>query len=218
MKKKLLIVFIFVHTICVPQIKVELPRIVAPLRIDKVIKTPIYTSYFSYSAHNPLFVTYVLFHGGGDCSRQAMTFSTQNQFNSATSNDYDLEYDKGHMANAEDFAYDCEKEKITFRYYNALPQTPKLNRGIWKQFETKFREESQKDSLFIICGGYDFSIVKNSMRVPRQCFKIVKNIRTKTIRSYIFPNDNSDTYKQVSLDVLLGSLGYDSGNIKLSLK
>jgi endonuclease G len=53
----------------------------------------------------------------------------------ATSRDYaGSGYDKGHMAAALDFASDCEKEEMTFVYYNALPQTPNLNRGVWKSF------------------------------------------------------------------------------------
>jgi len=29
-------------------------------------------------------------------------------------------YEIGHIANAEDFAYDCDKERNTFRFYNIL--------------------------------------------------------------------------------------------------
>ena len=44
-------------------------------------------------------------------------------------------------------------ELITFRFYNALPQTPKLNRGIWKHYETEIRKLSQNDSILIITGS-----------------------------------------------------------------
>ena len=162
--------------------------------VDKIIKTQIYTSYFSYQVHNPLFVSYKLYHGGGTCSRSDLSFETDGQLNSATKSDYAGNgYDIGHMANAEDFSYDCNLEKLTFRFYNALPQTPKLNRGIWKEYETKIRKESQKDTIFIICGGYNFNKKIGNCSVPAFCFKIYKNIKTNETHFLIFPNDNSDT-------------------------
>ena len=38
-------------------------------QVDTVVKTDIYKSYISYTYKNPLYVKYVLYHGGGDCSR-----------------------------------------------------------------------------------------------------------------------------------------------------
>jgi len=77
------------------------------------------------------------------------------------------------LANAEDFASDCAKERMTFVFYNALPQSPDLNRGVWKRFETTIRKWSQKDHLFIVCGGYSFQ-KKGSLYVPTRCFKVVQ--------------------------------------------
>jgi len=60
------------------------------------------------------------------------------------------------MANAEDFARDCKKEKDDLCFCNALPQTPNLNRGVWKRVETTARKWSQTNRLLIVCGGYAF--------------------------------------------------------------
>jgi endonuclease G len=187
-------------------------------RIDKIIKTQIYTSYFSYTTHTPLFVIYELYHGGGNCSRSDMSFQTEAQLYSATKQDYESSgYDIGHMANAEDFAFDCSKEEITFRFYNALPQTPKLNRGTWKTLELKIRKESKQDSILIICGGYNFNKKIGQCSVPDYCYKIIKDLKTKQISYYLFPNDNSDSFKQVSTINLL-KIPYDISLITKALK
>ena len=95
--------------------------------IDTIIQKPVYTSYYSYALKSPLYVVYYLYKGGGECSRQKLNFSKE--YRSATNKDYlKSGYDRGHLANAEDFAYDCDKEKCTFSYYNCIPQHPQLNR------------------------------------------------------------------------------------------
>jgi endonuclease G, mitochondrial len=160
-------------------------------QVDTIVSTPIYKSYFSYSTHTPLFVAYKLYKGGGTHSRTGMRFKSDPKLQTATYSDYDKSgYDIGHMANAEDFAYDCEKEQLTFRYINAIPQNPHLNRGIWKHIESTTRRLSQTDSLLIICGGYDFERKIGNVWVPSFCFKIVKDFNNKTVRSWLFSNND----------------------------
>jgi endonuclease G, mitochondrial len=183
---------------------------------DTIITTPILKSYFSYQTHTPLFVSYVLYHGGGECSRKSMSFKTDGLNHSATSKDYSHSgYDIGHMANAEDFANDCEKEKLTFYFYNALPQRAKLNRGCWEIIETNIREESQKDSLLIICGGYQFEKQIGTILVPSYCFKIIKNLKTKAIHCYLFPNDDSNIFSEIEIAKLLKAIPFGNtiGNV-----
>ena len=198
MKKILTVLLVFSNTI-----------LVFSQTIDTIIKTTILTSYFNYETHNPLFVSYYLYQGGGDCSRKGLNFKTGGLKQSATQKDYAHSgYDIGHMANAEDFANDCEKEKQTFFFYNALPQRAKLNRGCWKTIETKVREQSQTDSLLIICGGYNFKTKVGEMLVPEFCFKVVKNLKTNKTVCYKFPNDDSDTFQEIELSELIKELTF----------
>lgn len=184
--------------------------------IDTVIVTPVYTSYFSYQTRSPLFVAYKLYRGGGDFSRSGMSFTKDGLKQSDSSKDYAKSgYDIGHMANAEDFAYDCDKERITFRFYNALPQLPKLNRGIWKKVETKVRKQSQMDSLLIVCGGYSFRKI-GRLNVPEYCFKIVKSLRTGVVKAYLFKNDRLDACEEVKVNVLLKNIPFKE-NIERAL-
>lgn len=151
------------------------------IKVDKKI----YKLKFSNSLHQPTYVSYFLFKGGGDCDRDKEGFDFKNDepnLDCATDKDYEKSgYDKGHLANAEDFAFDCEKEEVTFRYYNCLPQTSNLNRGIWKKIETKIREWSQKDKLYIICGGYFGSKKMGKVSVPDYCWKVVQSVATKKV-------------------------------------
>jgi endonuclease G, mitochondrial len=177
---------------------------------DTTINTGIYKSYFSYNLKEPLYVSYKLYKGGGDCSRAGMVFKTDKLIQSATAKDYSHNgYDEGHLANAEDFASDCVNEEKTFRFYNCVPQTPRLNRGIWKVWETQIRKESQNDSLLVICGSIFKDKKIGSIAVPDQCWKIVISLTTcKVIHSMVFPNDDSDTVHDITIDDLIKLLPY----------
>ena len=189
-------------------------------KIDTVIQTQIYTSYFSYQTHTPLFVIYKLYKGGGKMSRKLMRFETDGLLESAKESDYAKSgYDIGHMCNAEDFAFSYSKELMTFRFYNALPQTPKSNRGCWKSLEWKTRIKSQTDTLLIICGGFQFNrLMNNKIGVPEYTFKIIKNLTTGEINSYLFPNDNSDSFRELPLNDVLLRIPYKKDYILKALK
>ena len=172
------------------------------------IKTQILTSYLSTTLHEPLFVTYKLYKGGGDASRAGLTFKATP--GSATAKDYAHNgYDEGHLANAEDFAYNKDLEQLTFFFYNCVPQTPRLNRGIWKTYETDIRKKSQSDSLLITCGSIFGSKKIGKAAVPTYCWKIVRSLTTgKILVSAIFPNDNSDTVEAIDPEDLQKRLDY----------
>jgi len=183
--------------------------------IDTIITNSIYKSYFNYKTHNPLFVGYILYKGGGECSRAKMRFTTNGLAQSAKAKDYAHSgYDIGHMANAEDFAGDCEKEKQTFYFYNALPLRPELNRGCWSKIEAKIRKQSQTDSLLIVCGGYQFDKKIGSIAVPSYCFKIVKNTSKRVINCYLFPNDSTNTYQEIELSKLIKQIPFGNKILK----
>ena len=174
---------------------------------DTVIKTPIYTSYYSMNLKAPLMVTYKLVNGGGKCSRTGMNFKLDSAFKkTAHPIDYkESGFDKGHLANAEDFASNCKMEELTFRYYNCFPQTPDLNRGSWAVLEEKIRDLSQNnDTLFVLTGGfYNNRKIGNGVSVPDTCWKLVYHLRTKTYKSCtIFTNTNDPFQKELNPVVL----------------
>jgi endonuclease G len=163
---------------------------------DTVISNDIYTSYYSFKLHDPVYVSYKLYKGGGNYSRNGMNFHTDKVKNTATNKDYSHSgYDKGHLADAKDFAYDSIKEEETFRFYNCVPQTPELNRGIWEQAEYQIRKISQSDSLFIIAGSI-FGTEKlphSQVAIPTSCFKVVQSLKTKEILYCFFMTNNEES-------------------------
>ena len=181
-------------------------------KIDTVINNGVYKSHFNYELKEPVYVEYVLCDGGGDCDRSDFRFKNDTKIKMATQSDYlKSGYDMGHLVNAEDFAYDCIKDESTFRFYNCLPQTPNLNRGIWKSWEDKIRDESQTDSLLVMCGGkFGSKKIGKGVAVPDYCWKIVKSLKTDTILHVLwFTNlKKNNTVKEITIDELWVLLGY----------
>jgi endonuclease G len=179
----------------------------------EIIDEGIYKSYFDKKLKEPLYVVYKLYKGGGKCTRKGMEFKDDRPETAKTS-DYKPTgriYDKGHLCNAEDFASDCALEEKTFEYFNCVPQTRKLNRGIWKHWETQIRKDSQTKHLLIICGGIygGKTIGADKIAVPDFCWKVVIDESTKKqLYCLIFPNDNSDTERAIPYDDLLKKLNY----------
>jgi len=176
-----------------------------------VIKTPILESHFYRPIKEPLYVVYALYKGGGECPRTGMSFKNdQTGIETATDKEYAHSgFDQGHLANAEDFANDCAKERLTFVFYNALPQTANLNRGVWKSVETDVRKWSQKDHLTIICGGYAFR-KKGRLWVPTNCFKVVQSKSTgKILFCGTFTNTSKARKKDITEPALEKTLGYE---------
>lgn len=161
---------------------------------DHIIDMHYYKAYYSKTIKAPSFVIYKLYQGGGDVNRASYSFKGYKDlpyFKYTKSG-----YDRGHLVPAEDFANTNLRLKSTFYYINCVPQTPNLNRGIWKRYETQVRKISQSDSLLIICGGCDYPRTGNGniRYVPKNCFKIVYDLKTKKcIYSILFSNEGTSS-------------------------
>jgi len=180
-------------------------------KVDTIITNKAYSAYVNKELGQPLYVKYKLYKGGGKCQR-ATNWVNDTKLKLVNENQYKgSEYDKGHLANAEDFAYDCTLDSLTFRDYNRIPQAKKLNRGIWKVDETEIRKISQTDSLIVYCGGYWDSSCKlvNGMKIPKQCWKVVYSLsKKKVIYCYVFENTETPIKTEWSLANLEALLGY----------
>jgi len=196
MKKLLLVLFLFFTSSSSAQF----------VKKDTLIKNDVYESMYSYKYGQPRYVKYKLYHGGGDCSRSKEHFHFRPDSVTTTGiKDYaNSGYDEGHMANAEDFAYDCKKEELTFRFYNCIPQTPKLNRGIWKSNENLVRKWSQTDSVLVICGGIFTSKSKkinSNLIIPDKCYKVVISLTSHKLLE-VMVYDNNDSPKENSVKLI----------------
>ena len=171
--------------------------------------------YFSYSLKAPLYVSYDLYNGGGDYSRKNLRF--KEEIGSAKNKDYAKSgFDKGHLVNAEDFAYNSDFQKLTFSLYNVFPQNPNLNRGVWKTWETTIRNESKRWPLRIYVGAiYGNRKINGKIAIPEYCWKVVINKKTGLIlHSLIFKNDSSGSVARISLKDLKNKLTYPIDFIK----
>jgi DNA/RNA endonuclease G (NUC1) len=170
---------------------------------DTVFVEKTYRSFYSFKLKEPLVVSYVLTHGGGDESRDGMVFRVpveQKYLKSRVASDNDYAgsgYDQGHLTPAKDHSHNITHLDLTFRWWNCFPQSPSLNRGSWKRLETVVREESQHDTLIVVVGGF-FSdrTIGSGIGVPDSCFKMVYSLSKKTFtHSSIFynpiPTDNT---------------------------
>jgi endonuclease G len=198
------------------------------LKADTILDAGIYRSYFSLRLKEPLYVVYKLYKGGGDCDREKFQFKNDTKLKMATKKNYSGDpsshtravYDIGHLANAEDFAANCNLDELTFRFYNCLPQTGNLNRGIWKTWESRIRNISASDSLLIICGGQftEGKILgitaeqkRDSIAVPDHCWKIVISLTDHQIKHILyFTNEikNNSVTEISSLNELEEKLRY----------
>lgn len=163
---------------------------------DVVIRKSNYISYFENDYLSPSVVVYVLQNGGGDCNREKFDFKNDRKsLKTATGKNFSGSgWDRGHLAPAEDFAYDCKLSEQTFRYYNCVPQHPKLNRGSWKRVEGEIREISRKRKIVVMCiniFGTDY-LPNSRVGIPKECIKLVWDFNTgKPIAGWVFQN-NSD--------------------------
>lgn len=179
-------------------------------KCDLVLKNEAYISFISYDLQMPVQVNYILYKGGGDCNRKKFRFKNDTKIKLISDEYSKSGYDRGHLANAEDFAFNCKLDELTFRYYNCLPQTPNLNRGIWQTWEKQIRLESQQDSLLILCGGiWENSIKVNNFLVPKYCWKVVYSLKYKTVRHVLlFTNETKASCEEIKLSELEKKLGY----------
>jgi len=114
---------------------------------------------------------------------------------SATNNDYlNSGYDKGHLANCDDFRFSEDAMNSTFLLSNMSPQLPQFNRhGAWRESEKYGEELAIKfNDIDIITGPIFLSAKqieyigdKNKVAIPDGYFKIFYNQENDFLECYI---------------------------------
>lgn len=101
-------------------------------------------------------------------------------------------YDRGHMAPAADFASSITKCRGTFQISNICPQTPSLNRGVWKKTENRERDLAisldsvQVLALPLILKQDTTWIGDGAVAVPDAFIKVIYNINPDTLFNIYF--------------------------------
>ena len=86
-------------------------------------------------------------------------------------------FDQGHMCNSKDRSTTEEDNSATFSMANMQPQTPDLNRQVWRHLEDFSRGLAEAgNDLYIVagCNGGRKTIGKaNKVTVPTRCWKVI---------------------------------------------
>lgn len=86
-------------------------------------------------------------------------------------------FDQGHMCNSKDRSSTEEDNSATFSLANMQPQTPDLNRQVWKRLEDFSRDLVEQDNeLYIVAGCYGGRRTigrANKVTVPAKCWKVI---------------------------------------------
>lgn len=126
-------------------------------------------------------------------------------------------YDRGHLKPAADSRSSAAEMRNSFLMTNMAPQSPNLNRGIWKKLEEGVRTWGLAyDGVHVTCGPSDLTLrsLSSGVRVPSAFWKVV--LRTSpdtTCLAFRFPNSDKvpgvlEDYL-VSVDALEAELGLD---------
>ena len=160
------------------------------------VRHKLYTSYFNPAAHEPDSVSWNLNAAMLNCKNH---LPRSNKFiadpmvpGTALNRDYAKSgYDQGHQMPAQDNSCDPIGEVECFYFSNMVPQTPELNRVVWKNLEVWCRKEAAVHPLHIICGvlGSLGTIGPDKVNIPAYCYKAIYD-NGKWV-CYIMPNTHT---------------------------
>jgi endonuclease G, mitochondrial len=177
-----------------------------------------YTLYYLEPYEQALFVAYRLTgtetQGNADRSDAQFRPDPKVETGSALPDDYrGSGYDKGHIAPAADFKFSLEFMAESFYMSNMSPQTPELNRGIWRVLEEQVRVWARRDqAIYVVSGpelkpGLKFIGRRNKIAVPEKYFKVILDLHDAQPRmiGFILPNagavESVDVLKQFVVPV-----------------
>ena len=110
-------------------------------------------------------------------------------------------YTRGHLAPAEDFAFDQSAMDNTFLMSNISPQLSGFNGGVWRELEENVRQWARRDErLYIVTGPIFYShlsvqtIGKNKVAVPHAFYKVILDVTKPEMKgiAFIIPHQVSE--------------------------
>ncbi len=110
-------------------------------------------------------------------------------------NDYrNSGYDKGHLANNADMAWELDVDQDSFLLSNMAPQLHAFNAGIWEELEENVRgwAFNRQHTILVYDGPIynkqDKTIGDDKVVVPHAFYKIVVDTKTDETMAFIFPH------------------------------
>jgi endonuclease G len=194
-----------------------------PTRDTVCLKHTSYTSYFIKAKHIPWVVSYTLLGNLMTCSwavKRTDNFAPDPLCPEATNLNKDYArsgYDRGHNMPAEDNICNLDAMNECFYFSNMYPQTPNLNRGVWKELEEHERKEAMSDGVVTVYIGWynepgkDKYIGPDNVLVPGYCWKVLYDHKTQLWEAYIFPNADKVPGNYVDYKTTVADISGKSG-------
>lgn len=124
-------------------------------------------------------------------------------------------YDRGHLAPNADMAT-MQQQYNSFSLANIVPQSPYLNREVWRQVESSTRYLTKVyGTVYVVTGtvyeGNTASMIGKNARimVPTHIYKAIYVPAINQAGVYYAPNDESGRIEVISLDELATKAGVD---------
>jgi endonuclease G len=173
---------------------------------DVVIEKTGFTIAFNANLHEARWVAYIETREKvkNVIAERLNKFRPEKSYSTADDKDYSKSgYDRGHLAPAGDMTWSKEAMYDCFSYLNISPQSPNLNRGVWKQLEDKVREwASLEDSIYIITGGVLKdnlpTIGKDKVAVPQLYYKVILEYSNEGRKGIAFLIPNTDAHQEIA--------------------
>lgn len=173
-----------------------------PSAADQIIDREGYALGYSFALKQPYWVTHKLTKE----EASSAFLERSNAFKqdrcvlggSATPTDYlHTGYDRGHLAPAADMRWSQKAMEDSFYMSNMSPQTPVLNRDLWKRAEMFTRDCAIKEEVIYIVSGpivtneTPLTIGDSKVVVPDLFYKVIYDITPpEKMMSFIMPNSN----------------------------
>lgn len=186
---------------------------------DTTIVNEGFTSHYSFVFKGPEYVTYTLDTRGKDkCDYWTYDFKEVSPRMATSSDFYKSGYDRGHLSPAENYDHICRpdlKAQASY-YYNVSPQTPSLNRGMWKWLENEERRLSKNYKIGVVAGTiYSMNYIGDHVYVPSHHWKVIYNYDTgKVLFRRIYTNTTTPTEKDITIKSLIKKIGYTPEEFK----
>ena len=179
-----------------------------PTRVlgDKLIQHQYYTVSYSTKHKNPEWVAYEMTARRvtlDEARRRDNFVADPGLENGAKDSDYNASnYDRGHLAPAEDMNFSPTAMEESFFLSNISPQSPEFNRGVWKKLENHVRKwATTHKAIYIITGPIlpkridsNTKTIGNGVVVPTRFYNVILDYTTPERKgiAFILANEKSD--------------------------
>ena len=121
-------------------------------------------------------------------------------------------WDRGHLAAAADFGSKAAQDE-SFLLSNVVPQSPKVNRGVFADIERAVRHIAHKSTTHVVTGplylGAPRYLSNTSIAIPSNLYKAVYSPQAGMVGVYVVGNGDDETYSVLSVDEFTRLSGID---------